>query len=883
MKKAAAVLLMAGVLLLALLLSMPWSLPDLSGVEPFVAMGRNGTLYLAKNDGFYTILFGVDETGTAVSVYRERNLSGSRRSAITAMTGAGDQLYFVRQSGDADKSMFDAWQVGAMDVRDGTVRNLMEGAPSFSPPDSVTVEGESLYLTFRTADHASVSVYQTPLSEVQLEFLMAAEMPEGTRAVGSAYGDGILYSLLGNGKAVVSKGEVSTVYPPDQGAGLLTSLSVSNGRVLACDSKNRVLLTTLSGDFSQVADVPAELEPYAGVLSAEQKTALLAIGKSGNRELVYGNGADFQRFSELEFPFALRLLFKQPLMLAALAVYGVFFAFVLLMVFVCGKSRRLAARMTAVCTCSVLLLFFLMSASVLRDSSRRLTEICLSQADQSGKFDGSLIEQQELSNLGSENFYGSQEYINLLGILEAAWNSKNGDLAVASEILLPDGSAMAVSATRQTGLPVSSAFSMETQKIIEQVIQSGAAKTMVYSSGGKIIAWDVRPVFRYGKAEALLVTCVQGNGAVALAEKAGELAVYGLISILFSLLLLWLVSSHVSRPLRMLARQMKSISDGNYDIGNVTTGKDEVGDMWRAMQEMSVSLAIKEYETQSMVDAYSRFVPRELEKLLDRASVMEVTPGDMTRITGNVGLLAVENREEVRGLLDDGEFMRFVNGCFTDIDRNVGENNGLLLSGDFNLSSLPAYFPKSADDGVKFALNQLGEAKDSAKNKRSPDYFLLLHTADSLYGVAGTQARSFAFLSSSELDFLGGLSVPFRGTGVQLVVTEQYLKAMEMPCASRYLGFAASPDGRFTFKLYELLDVCSDVEKKKRLSCNERFQNAIEMFYKNDFYLARNEFSSVLRICPEDGIARWYLFACESFFHSGNLDQVKYNLFGNTN
>ena len=44
--------------------------------------------------------------------------------------------------------------------------------------------------------------------------------------------------------------------------------------------------------------------------------------------------------------------------------------------------------------------------------------------------------------------------------------------------------------------------------------------------------------------------------------------------------------------------------------------------------------------------------------------------------------------------------------------------------------------------------------------------------------------------------------------------------------------------------------------------------------------LARNLFSTLLRVCPEDGIVRWYLFACEHCFNRSGGEAVDYRLFG---
>ena len=82
------------------------------------------------------------------------------------------------------------------------------------------------------------------------------------------------------------------------------------------------------------------------------------------------------------------------------------------------------------------------------------------------------------------------------------------------------------------------------------------------------------------------------------------------------------------------------------------------------------------------------------------------------------------------------------------------------------------------------------------------------------------------------------------------------------------------------YKLYEVLDAYSELERDLRRGYDQRFQEAINLFYHNDFYLARNLFSSLLRACPGDGIARWYLFACERFFNEEGGAEPDYSLFG---
>jgi len=184
---------------------------------------------------------------------------------------------------------------------------------------------------------------------------------------------------------------------------------------------------------------------------------------------------------------------------------------------------------------------------------------------------------------------------------------------------------------------------------------------------------------------------------------------------------------------------------------------------------------------------------------------------------------------------------------------------------------------------VNCGLSLLGELDQSGVRRTGADVTMLLHDASFLYGVAGTEDYTIPFLSSAELNYLSSLSDRFRSIGVRIAVTEQCLHSLGGAVNARYIGFVSSRDDAFIYKIYELLDACPDTERELLLQNEERFQKAIQLFYKNDFYLARNTFSAVLRACPMDGVARWYLFASEHYFNEQETEageDRRYNLFG---
>jgi hypothetical protein len=288
-----------------------------------------------------------------------------------------------------------------------------------------------------------------------------------------------------------------------------------------------------------------------------------------------------------------------------------------------------------------------------------------------------------------------------------------------------------------------------------------------------------------------------------------------------------------------------------------------------------------------MINSFYRFVPRGIEKLLNRSGVTEISSGDVVSVKDNLCILSVNNKEEALERIDDQGFMTFVNNCFSTIYEHVQNHNGMLLSGDFNLSALPILFTGNSDSktssaGIHFALNLIDSPPESAEIDVQPDFFLMLHHSKFLYGIAGTEEKAFPFLSSYEMNFLSSHSQNLRSLGARIVMTEQYFNKLpsEINVSNRFIGFISSQDGCYSYKLYEVLNCYSDSERSVRTGYDEKFQKAIRLFYKNDFYLARNEFSAILRSNPNDGVVRWYVFACEHFFNNDDLSKITYNLFG---
>jgi hypothetical protein len=355
------------------------------------------------------------------------------------------------------------------------------------------------------------------------------------------------------------------------------------------------------------------------------------------------------------------------------------------------------------------------------------------------------------------------------------------------------------------------------------------------------------------------------------------------LSTLFTVLSLW--------PMRDLTRRIGRFIDGDFSVDGMVSIEGDLGKMSRAVMEMGVSLAIKQYETDRMIDSYSRFVPRDADRLLGRAGIMEVCTGDVAELDEYIAIVSVENRNAVMHSMDSHGFMAFVNSCFTSILEFANKRSGALLSSEF-LTTLPILFSERLGakygDSIRFGLDLIDRMSGTGSELPTPDFFILLHKTDFLYGIAGTDDKAFPFISSAELNFLSGCNAPLRKLGIRMAATEQYFnrltddesEVVKNLYTKRHIGSISFADESRDYRIYEILDCLSDKERDLRLSYDERLQNAIEMFYRNEFYPAMVEFSAILKFNPGDGLARWYAFACEKYFNEGDRATVKHQLLG---
>lgn len=350
------------------------------------------------------------------------------------------------------------------------------------------------------------------------------------------------------------------------------------------------------------------------------------------------------------------------------------------------------------------------------------------------------------------------------------------------------------------------------------------------------------------------------------AEWIAALIIFAIAS-LFCIGILLLQSADLGR----LARSMQLVAGGRTDVERPRVYGGDMRVIWSALGEIQKKIRNVNYTKFLTFEAYYRFAPKNIERLLNKDSITEVTCGNVEKLNGTMALIST-----VGARTGSEQEIERLNRLLALIGRYQEEKDGVFVSNDGSLSMLRfLYMEKNCNtlnSSVEF-LKELGELENKQAGSLAQTS-LLLHYSSFVYGVAGTKQQSSAFLVSKDTDEIEHFAAWFRNRNLRLVISEIVKEREHYAGALRCIGYIQMGSNGKKMNMYEVLDAYDAREREKKCAVCERFAKALELFYQHDFYLARSAFSDILKELPNDEISKWYLFTCESYLNMEYVENV---------
>ncbi len=882
MKKVIALLAVAAIyIILIISINREYSL-NLNQFEHWIRADEYGNIYMVKNNGNQSDIIKINQRNQ-ISVC----CSQTQQSQITIVDidVEKEDIYVLMKYSDK-KNNTKKWQISKYSQTDFKWHVLFEMEKTIDIKE-LFVEKGVLYLSAET-ESQRVQIYEADLQKEMVEPELKMERDVSTlseKLKNIVYYSGKIYILTCGGNVWrVDNTEPIKINTVEAGGNILLGrqkslvywYSQSKNRVYWSNAVNEVL----DSEIARSLPKGAAIQSIAG--KPEEKIHILAVRENGNTGMyILENKTLKERTQEINHSGKNNKAPVYKLIMATL-IYLFIVAVVFFLIWGYHKSGRLILRLSIISMGMAVVLIATLTYAVHRNNSEDLkgerANLCV------------LKNQLMMKNLNSINnispylFYQSEEYKNLKNQLSDIYLTDSDEIICLRQYYLYSDKEIYVLGSGNdevvTGSYARLVFSKEAYEVIKQGINEKDKITKVVSLGSETVSLTIAPVDNQISSKGFLVTTVSMQD-IAIKEKAAiqTLLLTALCIMIITAILLVISLKIALHPIKRLSVAMSQAAEGkiyepHFQFEKMNIPNHEIGIMWISFSKMCKALQNKNYFNIKVLHSYYRFIPRKLEKLLGKESILDVNAGDIKNINGAMELISVADKEDVYKNISNTEYMNYVNRCFRIISRTSEENQGVLLSNDSNLSSVKVMFPDSGEKAVTSGIEVI-----NALPKTESQPVILIHMASYLYGVAGTTEQLCPFITSTEIGVLSGFVSKLRETGTKMVITEDTVKWVKRHYAMRYIGYITTENKKHTFKLYEVLEVYPEIQKNIRIKLNEKFQEGIRMFYCNDFYLARNIFSAILKECPEDGIARWYLFQCESMLNITDYDGIRYDLF----
>jgi len=271
----------------------------------------------------------------------------------------------------------------------------------------------------------------------------------------------------------------------------------------------------------------------------------------------------------------------------------------------------------------------------------------------------------------------------------------------------------------------------------------------------------------------------------------------------------------------------------------------------------------------TMMEAISRFVPKQFLSFLERDDIVAVELGDA--VLKDMAVLFTDIRGFTslsEGMTPDENF-QFINTYLEFVEPSVDAHDGFVDK--FIGDAIMALFPDGADKAVAAAIDMRRRLGDFNRHQEDQglepiDTGIGIHCGDLMLGTVGSKQRLDTTVIGDNVNLasrLEGLNKLF-GTGI--IISESVYEDLHDPEAYclRQIDMLQVRGKNIPVTIYEVFDADSATIKEKKFSTKVSLQEALALIKDENFKKAKSLLKQCLDIYPEDMAAQKLLEQCES-------------------
>ncbi len=353
---------------------------------------------------------------------------------------------------------------------------------------------------------------------------------------------------------------------------------------------------------------------------------------------------------------------------------------------------------------------------------------------------------------------------------------------------------------------------------------------------------------------------------VTLAVIAGALALTVASSILLGTLF--------THGIVTLERVVRTFDKDNLSIRVPVSSRDEVGRLSISFNDMAQTIQDYSARQEALLEAYGRFVPHELLRLLDRGSILDVKLGDQIQREMTVLFSDIRSFTRMSETMTPFENFNFLNSYLRRMGPKIRDNSGIIdkYIGD----AIMALFPRKPDDALAAAVAMRQALTEYNAHRAHSGYPPIsigvgVNAGMLMLGTVGEHERMDGSVIADAVNLGSRLQTLTRFYGSGILTSGKTLKSLEAPgrFPCRFIDRVRVRGRQEAVLVFEVLDGESDVQKERRISYRTQLAAAQRAYFNRRFGEALGVVSDLQRGNPEDTVLEIYRTRCENLVRQG--------------
>lgn len=331
-----------------------------------------------------------------------------------------------------------------------------------------------------------------------------------------------------------------------------------------------------------------------------------------------------------------------------------------------------------------------------------------------------------------------------------------------------------------------------------------------------------------------------------------------------------------NRDIRNMLRIMRRVAEGKENMKTLAdrnmesrVRSNEMRMLYSGLRQIAADVMRVNYSKYKALQVYYRFAPKEIEKIMGKSSIMDVEINEQVSMEATLAYISFNINER----LEQHEQLHDINAYYTRLGEIRKQHGGIIFNSSTDLSTIQMLFNAEVKEAVQFGIEMVSEEQSV---DGSGHVFVLLHRTSFIYGISGDDEQAFTFAHSMEMKEIERYVDRLRRMGIRMAVTDYVHEMLPEQTNCRYIGYIQ--EKKLKFNLYEILDAYPAKERQLRINTCEKFDEALRLYYQSDFYFARTLFTEILKECPQDNVAKHYIFQCESCLNEEKYGAERFSL-----